>query len=120
DFTLHSRPLPHTPHSLGYRVELPSGKSLVYSGDTGYCDAIVELAMHTDLLLLECSFPDWAPVEGHLTPSLAGKIARLSGAKRLALLHFYPDVLTTDIVSQCRRAYSGTLILGRDLLHIRI
>jgi ribonuclease BN (tRNA processing enzyme) len=120
DFWVRSAPLVHTPHSLGYRIEFPSGKSLVYSGDTGFCEAIVELARDADLLILESSFPDSAPVEGHLTPSLAGKIAAQSGARRLVLLHFYPEVLRTDIAAQCRRTYSGPLTVGRDFLHIRL
>jgi ribonuclease BN (tRNA processing enzyme) len=119
-FDLISQPTRHTPDSLAYRVEGLSGKSFVYSGDTGFCEEIVELARGTDLLILECSFPDGEAVEGHLTPALAGRIADLAGVNRLVLIHFYPQVLTTDIASQCRRTYSGELILGRDLLHLRV
>ena len=52
-----------------------NGKSIVYSGDTDYCPELIELADNCDLLILECSFPDDMKVEGHLTPSEAGKIA---------------------------------------------
>ena len=119
-FDVISQPVKHTPQSLAYRVVVPSGKSFVYSGDTGFCSEIVDLARGTDLLLLECSVPDGDEVEGHLTPSQAGQMARLAGAKRLLLLHFYPEVLGTDIVKQCRRTYAGELILGRDLLHLHL
>jgi ribonuclease BN (tRNA processing enzyme) len=115
-----SQPINHTPNSLAYRVEGPSGKSFVYSGDTGFCDEIVDLARGSDLLILECSFPDEEEVEGHLTLSLAGRIASLAQAKRLLLNHFYPDVLTEDIAGECRRTYTGELILGRDLLHVTL
>ena len=119
-FSIFSQPLKHTPHSLAYRVESLSDKSLVYSGDTGYCDEIVDLAKDSDLLILECSFPDGIEVEGHLTPSLAGRIATLANVKKLLLIHFYPEVLATDIAQQCRKTHSGELILGRDFLHISI
>jgi ribonuclease BN (tRNA processing enzyme) len=115
-----SQPVRHTPQSLAYRVVFPSGKSFVYSGDTGPCSEIVDLARGTDLLILDCSFPDGEDVEGHLTPSQAGQIARSAGVNRLLLLHFYPEVLATDVAKQCRRTYAGELILGRDLLHLHL
>ena len=115
-----SQPVRHTPQSLAYRVEGPSGLDFVYSGDTGFCEEIVDLARGVDLLILEASFPDGQEPEGHLTPSLAGRVATLAKAQRLALLHFYPEVLATDIVAQCRKTYKGKLILCRDLLSITI
>jgi len=59
-------------------------------------------------------------IEVHLTPSLAGKIATQAGVRRLLLGHFYPEVLKTDITAECRKTYDGELILGRDLLHVRV
>ena len=119
-FDIISQPTKHTPHSIAYRVESPSGKSFVYSGDTGFCPEIVDLARGCDLLILECSFPDGEETEGHLTPSLAGQIASSAGVNRLLLVHFYPDVLATDIARQCRKTYAGELILGTDLLHLHV
>ncbi len=120
NFHMVSQPVKHTPHSLAYRVEEPSGGSFVYSGDTAFCNEIVDLARSSDLLILECSFPDGEDVEGHLTPSQAGRVARLAGVKKLVLIHFYPEILATDIAKQCRKTYTGDLILGRDMLHLRI
>ena len=120
NFRLSTQPAKHTPHSLAYRIENRQGRSFVYSGDTGFCDEIVILARDTDLLILECSFPDGQGVEGHLTPSLAGEIAQQARAKRLVLLHFYPEVLATDITGDCRKTFQGELILGRDLLHLTV
>ena len=119
-FDIVSQPVRHTAQSLAYRVVAPSGKSFVYSGDTGLCSEIVDLARGSDLLILECSFPDEEEVEGHLTPSQAGQIACSAGVNRLLLVHLYPEVLATDIAKQCRRTYSGELILGRDLLHLHL
>lgn len=119
-FDIISQPTRHTSHSIAYRVESPSGKSFVYSGDTGTCPEIMDLARGSDLLILECSFPDGEETEGHLTPSLAGQIASSAGVNRLLLVHFYPDVLATDIAKQCRKTYAGELILGTDLLHLHV
>jgi ribonuclease BN (tRNA processing enzyme) len=120
NFKLKVQSTKHTSESIAYRIDDRSGKSVVYSGDTGFCNEIVDLAMGADLLILECSFPDGKEVEGHLTPSQAGCIASLAGVKRLLLTHFYPECLATDIAAQCRSAYKGELILGSDLLRIRV
>lgn len=110
----------HSAHGISYRIRSSDGKTLVYSGDTDFSDEIVRLAHDADILILECSFPDQSPVPGHLTPSLAGRIAEQSGARHLVLTHFYPECLKTDIARDCRQAYSGMLTLGSDLLLLRI
>jgi len=120
EFRIISCPTNHTPHSIAYRVETHSGKTFVYSGDTGYCDDMVRLAENADLLVLECAFSDGNEVEGHLTPSLAGKIATLANVKQLLLTHFYPECLRTDIEAQCRKTFQGKLVLGKDLMKIKI
>jgi ribonuclease BN (tRNA processing enzyme) len=119
-FKILSAPLNHTPHSLGLRIEDNSGGIIVYSGDTSYCEEIVDLAKGADLLILESSFPDGKAIAGHLTPSQAGEIATRSGAKRLLLTHFYPECLRTNIESQCRKTYRGELILAVDLMSLSV
>jgi len=119
-FTLTSCPVSHSPESIAYRIQENSGKSFVYSGDTGVCDDIVDLGKGADLLVLECSFPEGNEAEGHLSPSQAGRIASLAGAEKLVLTHFYPECLETDIAVQCRKTYGGELIIGSDFLHINV
>jgi ribonuclease BN (tRNA processing enzyme) len=119
-FTLWSAPVKHIPHSLGFRIEDHSGKTIVYSGDTGYCEEMVDLARDADLLILESSFPDEKEIKGHLTPSRAGDIAARSGAKKLLLTHFYPECLKVDIEAQCRKSYHGELLLATDLLSLTV
>jgi len=119
-FTIRSAPVNHTPQSISFRIEDNSGRTVVYSADTGYCEEIVDLARGADLLILESSFPDGEEMAGHLTPSEAGNIATQSGAKRLLLTHFYPECLRTDIEVQCRKTYRGDLILAADLMSLSI
>jgi len=119
-FKIISTPLNHTPDSIGLRIEDNSGRIIVYSGDTGYCNEIVDLARGADLLILESSFPDGQGIEGHLTPSQAGDIATRSGAKKLLLTHFYPECLKSDIETQCRKTYQGELILATDLMSLSV
>jgi len=110
----------HTLDSLAYRIKNNQGKCVVISGDTGFCDDIIHLAKGADLLILEAAFPEGHGVEGHLTPSLAGRMACLAGVKHLVLTHFYPECLKTDIAAQCRSTYQGELTLGEDLLQLFI
>ena len=110
----------HSPESIAYRIEFEDGTSVVVSGDTDDNPKLVELASKSDLLVLECSFPDGKKVEGHLTPSLAGKIATESCCRRLLLTHLYPVCDPFDIKEQCRRTFQGEIILAADLTRIVI
>jgi ribonuclease BN (tRNA processing enzyme) len=67
-----SREVLHAQHSVGYRVEDGRGRVITYSGDTAYCEGIVELGLEADILVLECSFPDGVKTDDHLTPSMRG------------------------------------------------
>jgi ribonuclease BN (tRNA processing enzyme) len=120
DLTIFSKPMPHTPQSVGYRIELGDGKSIALSGDTDYSRIVADLADGVDLLVLECSFPEGRKVEGHLIPSLAGRIASESHCKRLLLTHLYPVCDQVDIVKQCRDIFAGEIILAEDLMRIEI
>ncbi|MEW5735532.1 MAG: MBL fold metallo-hydrolase [Thermodesulfobacteriota bacterium] len=108
-------PSNHTDQSLSVRIEY-LGKSVVYSGDTGESPELVALARGADLLLCEASMPDETPVPGHMTPSAAGRTAAEAGVKTLVLTHLYPEADAVDIVSQCRRTYSGNLFVAADLM----
>jgi ribonuclease BN (tRNA processing enzyme) len=120
DLTIFAKPMAHLPESVGYRIEFNDGKSVAISGDTDYCKNIIDLASEVDLLVLECSFPDEKKVEGHLTPSMAGKIGLESRCKRLLLIHLYPICDQFDILKECRQIYQGDVILGEDLMRIKI
>ncbi len=110
----------HTPSSLGYRIESGDGKVFVYSGDTDYCEEIVELGRGANLLLLECSFPEEARLEGHLTPALAGKIAAECAAEKLVLTHFYPLFDGIDVAARVREVYGGEIVLAEDMMRFQI
>ena len=120
DLRISSKPMAHLPGSVGYRIELNDRKSLAISGDTDYCAGIVDLGLEVDLLVLECSFPDERKIEGHLTPSLAGRIAAESHCKKLLLTHLYPVCDEYNVLDQCGRTFQGETILGEDLMRIRI
>ena len=92
----------------------------MYTGDTGFTPELADFARGCDVLITEASFPEGQDVEGHLTPFQAGRIAALARVRKLVLIHFYPEVLRTDIVSQCRKSFDGEIVLGSDLLHLTV
>jgi len=118
--TITCTPMAHAPESIAFRIEFEDGKSVVISGDTHSTPKLAGFASRTNLLVLECSFPDGKKVEGHLTPALAGKIATESRCKRLLLTHLYPLCDPFDIKEQCQRTFQGELILAADLMRIVI
>ena len=91
-FTIHTARLKHPIRAYGFRVEA-DGAILVYSGDTGPCDELVELSRGADLFLCEAAFrsdkPD-NPPDLHLTGREAGDAAEAAGVGRLVLTHIPP------------------------------
>ena len=120
DFNLTSMPMAHNEESLAYRVEKTDRGAVVYSGDTDYTENLVELARNAELLICESALPDSQHAAGHLTPSLAGKIAARAGVGKLVLTHFYPQCDQADIAAECRKAYDGPLLLAEDLMEIKV
>ena len=73
-----------------YAVRLTAGgRSLVYTGDTGPSDAVVELARGADVLLAEAAYPEAPdlPPGLHLTGRQAGEHAAAAGVGRLVVTH---------------------------------
>jgi ribonuclease BN (tRNA processing enzyme) len=120
DFKVESIPVEHNPESIAYRITGPDGVSVVYSGDTDFSDNLVMLSKDADLLICESALPDELKVKGHLTPSLAGEIAKRANVRKLVLTHFYPECDQVDVKKECRKTYSGPLVLAEDLMTIDI
>ena len=119
-FSLQTAAVRHRPESIAFRINAPNGKSLVYSGDTDVSENLVEISESADILICEAALPDEIKVDGHLTPSLAGKMASRANVKTLVLTHFYPECEQADIEAQCRSTYLGPLELARDLLSLTL
>ena len=73
-----------------YAIRLTAGgRSLVYTGDTGPCERVIELARGADVLLAEAAHPPGGDLPGglHLTGREAGEHASAAGVGRLLLTH---------------------------------
>jgi ribonuclease BN (tRNA processing enzyme) len=125
--------------SFAYRFDW-AGKSLVYSGDTAPCPDLIDLARGADVLVQEAMYlpaldrliagESNAPtlrqhlLASHTTAEQAGEIAAAAGVKRLVLTHFVPGgdarVTDTDWATAARQAFTGEVIVGRDLLRVAL
>jgi ribonuclease BN (tRNA processing enzyme) len=90
-FTITAGEVVHPITAYGMRVEA-DGAVLVYSGDTGPCQELVDLAQRADLLLAEAAFVESGtnPVDLHMTGKQAGAAAAEAGVSRLVLTHVPP------------------------------
>lgn len=116
DDTIRIGDLTITPHPIGHYVpawsmviEGAAGERIVYAGDMGPSDALVELARGTDLLILEATletsqFDDLK--RGHLTAEEAIDHVVRSGVPRGVLVH-YPIEQRARIVAACRACPAG-------------
>lgn len=119
-FTVESVPVNHSEESIAYKITGTNEKSIVYSGDTDFSENLVKLSQDAHILICESAMPDEMKVQGHLTPSLAGEIASRANVKKLILTHFYPECDQVDIEKQCRKTYSGPLVLAQDLMTFKL
>lgn len=106
-FAIVNHPVP----TYAIRVE-HEGRSLVYSGDTGESDALVELATGADVLLCEASFSstDVFVPDLHLTGTLAGEHAARAGVGRLVITHVQPWNSRSDAVSEAKAVFTGEVV----------
>ena len=112
-FSVTTAQMNHPVECHGLRLEA-GGRSLVYSGDTGECEALVALAADADLLLTEASWPDdpAQPPGIHLSGRQAGEHATAAGAQRVLLTHVVPWADATVVLTEARASYAGPLELA--------
>ena len=87
---LETLPAVHQEGALHVSFMGPSGERAVFSGDTGYSTALVELARGADLLVCECGNQEGATYPFHLAPSQVAAIVDQARPARVVLTHFYP------------------------------
>jgi ribonuclease BN (tRNA processing enzyme) len=112
-FTVRPTALCHPVLSYGLRVEA-DGKALAYSGDTGPCAGLEELARGADLFLCEAAFVEGVdnPVDLHLTGRQAGAAAAAAGVGALVLTHIPPWHRRETALEEAREAFGGPVELA--------
>jgi len=113
-FSVRVARMAHPVEAYAVRVEC-DGRALAYSGDTGPCPALVELARGVDTLLCEASFVEGArnPPDLHLTGREAAEHAAAAGVGRLLLTHVPPWHDPQRVLAEARPAFAGPVDLAR-------
>ncbi len=125
-FTITVAPATHPVDAFSIRVEA-DGQVLVFSGDTGPTDTLVELARDADLLLAEASFlegPD-NPPNLHLTAREAVNHGARAGVRNLVLTHLVPWNDINDTIAEAEQArsdfaFDGELLIARTGLSVTL
>jgi len=107
-FTVATREVDHPVDAYAFRITVGDA-ALVYSGDTGPTDALVEIAAGADLFLCEASFRegDDNPPSLHLTGREAAEAAAAAGVQRLVLTHIPPWHDAADILAETKGVFTG-------------
>ena len=126
--------------SYSYRFDTP-GRVIVFTGDTGPTDALIELAKGADLLVSEANSIEermqdlvrsgqWLLLtpeeqvrikqqmaEGHLSTDDVGRMATRAGVKTVVLTHltWKADDDYSTWVDEVKKHFSGTVLIAKDL-----
>lgn len=113
---------------LAFRLDSADG-SVCYSGDSGLCDELVELARGCDVLIqmnhyvsgTEPSASYRAACGNHRDNAV---VASRAGVKTLILTHLPPEIDRPDtreqMVREIRQEFDGRVICGEDLMTISV
>ncbi len=112
-------------HSYGYRFETPD-RRIVISGDTTYCQAMVDEAAGCDVLVHEVSSSvglatradNWRAYHStfHTSAADVGRIASQAGPGLVVLTHvLLHGASEADLRTELRDAWEGDFLLPDDL-----
>ena len=114
---LTSRAVAHDTEAYALRAEC-QGSVLVYSGDSGPCDALTELASGADLFLCEADVDRHREGEHgqpvHLTPEEAGETARKAGVRELYVTHVGPTLTRETATARAAAVFGGPTRTARE------
>ena len=126
-------------YSYAFRFDMPD-RSVVFSGDTGYDDRVVELAGGADVLVHEVVYmplieetviaarddPETRQqmrqhlTTNHIPTELVGRVAAEADVGMLVISHIVPVEMTANddhlLLEILERHYDGPIVIGRDLM----
>lgn len=118
--TLTDERIVHPDDVLG---EWMPGAKLVFVGDAGRTDNLVDEAQDADVLVIEATYlhqeADMAREFGHLTARQAAELARRAGVKQLILTHLSRRNRERDVLDEAKAIFANTVV-ARDFDHFRV
>ena len=120
--TVRATRVHHPPESYGLRMTSASGRVLAYSGDTAYCDQLVDVAADADVILCEASWThsEDRPPGIHMSGVEAGRIAARAGVGMLVLTHIPPWTDSATVRAEAATEYDGEIRIAEPDLRIEI
>ena len=115
-------------HCYGYRLECDEGV-VVYSGDSGPCKAMEELARDCDVLIHMCHYLSGTELgkefaEGCMGHLELARLGRDAGAKSVVISHVTEQMdvpgVRERIVREMSEIYGGHLYFGEDLMTVPV
>ena len=109
--------------SVAYRVDSAEG-SIVFTGDTGPVDSVVELARGADMLICMCWDTDAAMEAEGLSRGMTGtpsaaRLAAEAGVRTLVLTHISPHLDSPPVREEALReaamVFDGEIVFGEEL-----
>ncbi len=102
---------PHTKPEISLSLRIDGGgKSIVFSGDSGWNDELVDLSAGADLFLCECTYYESAHLKFHLNyPLLAANRDKFK-VRRMVLTHLGREVLSREDEIALEMGYDGMKI----------
>lgn len=101
------------------------GRTVVYSGDTRPCEAVLEASRDADVLIHDGSFADemagWAEESMHSTAGEVASLAKEAGVRQLVLTHIssrYTDDVG-PILNDSRKVFEN-VIVAEDLMELEV
>jgi ribonuclease Z len=102
--------------------EIP-GARLVFVGDAGRTDDLMEVAHNADALIIEATYlsadADMARRFGHITATQAAELAREANVNQLYLTHLSRRYREQDILHEAQTIFPNTIV-ARDFDRIRV
>lgn len=120
DLAVRFAPMRHYIPVWAMRVEeLPTGRVLTYSADTGPLSPLASFAAGSDLLLCESNQlaqqPGSDPASwGHLTATQAGEIATAAAVRHLVLTHLWEELGYDRYLADGKAAFAGQVTLAKS------
>jgi ribonuclease Z len=102
--------------------EIPGAK-LVFVGDTGRTDDLLDVAQNADALVIEATYLDleaeMARRFGHITAAQAARLARETNVQQLYLTHLSRRYHDQDVLNEARAIFPNTTV-ARDFDRIKV
>jgi ribonuclease BN (tRNA processing enzyme) len=118
-FDVRSVPVNHPTDAFGIRVS-HGGATLAYTGDTGPCDRLQDLAAGADVLLSEATWTHSPsrPAGVHLSGTQAGELARRAGVGRLLITHVAPWTDRDAVLAEACAEFPGAVLVEQGATYV--